>query len=141
MTESDRATRVARLSAAAATRRADAESRARRAIMKLKSSGEQVTFVAVARVGAVSTSFLYQHDELRRSIETSRESRGPVRRPDAETASAESLRTKLHVALQRNRELSEEVAVLRTENETLRGRLLELGHQRAASGMGDNAAF
>lgn len=109
--------------------------------MKLVNSGEHVTFVAVARIGGVSTSFLYQHDQLRRDIEARRVSGRPARRPAAETASAASLQTKLHVALQRNRELTEEVAVLRTENEALRGRLIEVGHQRAAPGAGGKAVF
>jgi Family of unknown function (DUF6262) len=126
--ESDRAARVARLSAAAATRRANAEARARRAITKLESSGEQVNFVAVARIGGVSTSFLYQHDQLRGAIESRRVAGRPVRRPVAESSSTASLRTKLQVAVERNRELAEEICGLRTENEALRSRLLELDH-------------
>ena len=45
--------------------------------------------------------------------------------PTASSAAVDSLRTKLAVAVQRNRDLTEEIAVLRTENEALRSRLLE----------------
>lgn len=129
MTTSDRAARIARLTAAAATRRSDAESRARRAIIKLENANTPITFVAVARAASVSTSFLYQHPELRGTIEKHRTLVPSRRRPDKETASAASLRTKLEVALHRNRDLAEEVAVLRAENQTLRSRVLELGQR------------
>ncbi|RIS61415.1 DUF6262 family protein [Mycobacteroides abscessus] len=136
MTAFDREARLARLSAASAARRAETESRARRAIMRLENAGEPVTFVAVARTGAVSTSFLYQHRELRSIIEKHRSSIRTRQRPDVESPSAASLRTKLQVALRRNRELVEEIAVLRTENEALRSRVLELGHSRSSTQTG-----
>lgn len=133
MTKSDRAARVERLAASAALRSADAESRARRAIMKLENADEPISFVAVARSGRVSTSFLYQHRDLRQQILDRRRSGASPRRPDAESASAASVRVKLQVVLQRNRELAEELALLRTENEVLRSRVLELGHQHRSS--------
>lgn len=133
MTKSDRAARVERLAASAALRSADAESRARRAIMKLENADEPISFVAVARIGRVSTSFLYQHRDLRQQILDRRRSGASPRRPDAESASVASLRLKLQVALQRNRELAEELAVLRTENAVLRSRVLELGRQHRSS--------
>lgn len=129
MTASDRAARVERLAASAAARSADAESRARRAIMKLENADAPISFVAVARSGRVSTSFLYQHRDLRQQILDRRGPGASPRRSDPESASAASLRVKLQVALQRNREQAEELAVLRTENEVLRSRVLELGHQ------------
>ncbi|RIR81939.1 hypothetical protein D2E65_09240 [Mycobacteroides abscessus] len=134
MTAADRAARIARLTAAAAARRRDAESRARRAIIKLQNGYTPITFVAVARAASVSTSFLYQHPELRGTIEKHRTLVPPRRRPDREAASAASLRTKLEVALHRNRELAEEVAVLRAENQTLRSHVLELGQRRGGTG-------
>lgn len=127
VTTSDRTARIARLTAAAAARRSDAESRARRALIKLGNANTPITFVAVARTASVSTSFLYQHRELRGTIEKHRTLVPARRRPDREAASAASLRTKLEVALARNRELAEELAVLRAENQTLRSRVLELG--------------
>ncbi len=126
MTADDRQRRTARLAEAAAARTSDAAARARRAITKLHAAGQPVTFASVARTAGVSTSFLYQHPELRRDIG---ERRAPIAsgtsRPTASSATVESLRTKLAVALRRNRDLTEEVAVLRTENEALRSRLLE----------------
>lgn len=127
MSACDRGARIARLAAAAAARSDAAGSRARRAIIKLENAGEPVTFVSVARAATVSTSFLYQHPELRRVIEKRRTQAVSRRRPDAQAASAASLRTKLHVAQRRNRELADEVAALRAENTSLRSRLLELG--------------
>lgn len=127
MTATDRTERIARLTEAASARRTAAESRTRRALIKLENAGEPITFASVARAAAVSTSFLYQHTELRGVIEKHRTSVVSRRRPDAEAASAASLRTKLQMALQRNRELAEEIVVLRAENTALLGRVLELG--------------
>ncbi|EIU07065.1 hypothetical protein MA5S0422_0059 [Mycobacteroides abscessus 5S-0422] len=125
MTAADRAARIARLTAAAAARRSDAESRARRAIIKLQNADTPITFVAVAHAASVSTSFLYQHHELRRTIEKHRNA-AVSHRPDVNAASAASLRAKLQVVQRRNRELTEEITVLRAENVLLRSRLLEL---------------
>lgn len=126
MTADDRERRTARLAEAAAARTADAAARARRAITKLHNAGQPITFVSVARTAGVSTSFLYQHPDLRREIGEHRASTG-TRTPTSNVGSAtvESLRTKLAVAVQRNRDLAEEIAVLRTENTALRSRLLE----------------
>ena len=126
MTAEDRDRRIARLSEAAAARSADAAGRSRRAITKLQSPGQPVTFVSVARTAQVSTSFLYQHPELRREINERRSrSAGKPSAPVVSSATVDSLRTKIAVAVQRNRDLTEELAVLRTENTALRSRLLE----------------
>ena len=126
MTTDDRERRTARLAEAAATRTADASARARRALTKLRSTGQPITFVSVARTAGVSTSFLYQHPELRREVGEHRtHTAGHPHTPTASSATVESLRTKLAVAVQRNRALAEEIAVLRTENNALRSRLLE----------------
>jgi hypothetical protein len=122
----DREARTARLAEAAAVRTAHATARARRAITKLNHTGQPVTFVSIARTANVSTSFLYQHRELRREISEHRNrTTGAPHEPTAGSASVESLRTKLQVALQRNRDLTQEIAVLRSENEVLRSSLLE----------------
>lgn len=127
----DREHRTARLAEAAAARTADATARARRAITKLHATGQPITFVSVARTADVSTSFLYQHPDLRREI---LERRAPATSSTSvsttRSATVDSLRTKLAVAVERNRDLTEEITVLRTENEALRSRLLE---QRRAS--------
>lgn len=121
----DRDDRVERLTAAAAKRSADAESRARRGLIKLQNSGQPISFTSVARAAAVSTSFLYQHDELRDTIMKWRGGRHQLTRPMRESASPASLRAKLSVAIARNRVLSTEVAALRAENQSLRSALLE----------------
>jgi hypothetical protein len=131
VTTDDRQQRTSRLAEAAAARSADATARARRAITKLNHTGEPVTFVSIARTAGVSTSFLYQQTDIRREISEQRHrTASHSRTPTADTATVESLRTKLQVALQRNRDLAEEVAVLRTENEVLRSRVLELDRGR-----------
>lgn len=127
MTADDRQQRTARLAEAAATRTTEATARTRRAITKLNHAGQPITFVSIARNANVSTSFLYQHPELRREISEYRiRTTGDLRQPDAGSATLKSLRTKLLVALQHNRTLAEQVAVLRSENEVLRSRVLEL---------------
>ena len=134
VTTNDRERRTARLAEAAAARTADTAARARRAITKLRATGRPLTFVSVARTAGVSTSFLYEHPELRREVDEHRtRTAGHQHAPTASSATVESLRTKLQVALQRNRELTEEVAVLRAENEVLRSRVLELNHRRTSS--------
>jgi Family of unknown function (DUF6262) len=126
MTANDRERRTARLAQAAAARTADAAARARRAITKLHNAGQPITFVSVARAAGVSTSFLYQQTDLRREIgERRTRAAGHPCTPTAGSATVESLRTKLAVAVQRNRDLTEEIAVLRTDNAALRSRLLE----------------
>ncbi|KWX23501.1 hypothetical protein AFM11_14600 [Mycolicibacterium wolinskyi] len=131
MTANDRERRTARLAEAAAARSTNAAARAQRAITKLRTAGQPITFVSVARTANVSTSFLYQHTQLRRTIEEYRTSRAtPATTPPASSATVESLRTKLTVAMQRNRDLTEELATLHTENTALRSHLLA---QRANS--------
>ncbi|OKH81828.1 hypothetical protein EX350_23900 [Mycobacterium avium subsp. hominissuis] len=134
MTADDRERRTARLAEAAAARTADATARARRAITKLRATGQPITFVSVARTAEVSTSFLYQHPELRREVgERRTDTAGYPSTPTASSATVESLRTKLRVALQRNRDLVEEVAVLRSENAALRSGLLEVRRRNTSS--------
>ncbi|MBZ4632890.1 hypothetical protein H7I87_19665 [Mycobacterium timonense] len=125
--KTDRANRVERLAAAAAARTAEAESRARRAIIKLETAGQPVSFVSVARTGRVSTSFLYQHPELREEIVRHRNHSRRTPRPAPEKASADSLRAKLRVAMDRCAALTAEVAELRAENEALRSTLIARG--------------
>lgn len=122
----NRERRKARLAEAAAARTADSAGRARRAVTKLHTTGQPITFVSVARAAGVSTRFLHQHPELRRDIDERRtHTPGHPSTPTASSASVESLRTKLAAAVQHNRDLTEEIAALRTENAALRSRLLE----------------
>ena len=125
MSADDRERRTARLTAAAAARTTDATARARRAIPTAKHRSP-VTFVDVARDAGVSTSFLYQHSQLRDDITNLRTTTTTTATAaTGRAASLESLRTKLATAIARNRELTEQLAQLRTENEALRSRLLE----------------
>ncbi|ANO02057.1 MULTISPECIES: DUF6262 family protein [Mycobacteriales] len=132
MSEGDRDHRTARLTAAAAARTTSATARARRAITRLHNTGHPVTFVAVARAADVSTSFLYKHPQLRQEIDAKRGT-APTGTERSTAASAESLRTKLATAIDRNRQLTELLEQLRTENEALRSRLLDLGTRPPAT--------
>ena len=135
MSAHDRKARTDRLAEAAADRTADATARARRAITKLRHTKQPITFVSVARTASVSTSFLYQHTELRREIDKHRTQAAAAHAsaPRAGSATVESLRTRLALAVQRNRDLTEHLAVLRAENEALRSRLLQQRSERAPS--------
>lgn len=127
MTTNDRGRRTAQLRAAATARTVESTARARRAITKLDATGRPITFVSVARTAGVSTSFLYQQPDLRRDITAHRTKlAGLSRAPMANAATIASLRTKLAVAVQRNKDLTEEAALLRAENQTLRSSLLEI---------------
>lgn len=132
MSDGDCDDRTARLTAAAAARTTSATARARRAITRLHNTGQPVTFIAVARTADVSTSFLYNHPQLRQEIDAKRGT-SPAGTDRSTAASAESLRTKLATAIDRNRELTEQLERLRTENEALRSRLLELGTRPPAT--------
>ncbi len=136
MTIDDREARTARLAAAAATRTAEAAARARRALTKLRNTGQPITFVAVAESAGVSTSFLYQHAALRQEISQHRRTGSQPRAADPGSATTESLRTKLEVALQRSRDLAEQIAALRSENEVLRSSLLEAQRHSNRPGRG-----
>ena len=96
MTATDRAARTARLTAAARVRSADTEARARRAIARLHNSGRPITFTAIAQAAGVSTSFLYQHRELRADIIGRRNSHAPnTKAQTVSPATMDSLRAKL----------------------------------------------
>lgn len=126
MSVNDRAARTARLTAAAHIRTVEAEARARRAITRLHNTGQPITFTAIAKAAGVSTSFLYQHRQLRTEISNHRRntSSNPPRQASS-PATTDSLRAKLAAATTRNRQLAEHIAQLSTENQTLRSRLLE----------------
>lgn len=133
MTAADRAARTARLTAAAQVRSADTEARARRAIARLHNNGQPITFTAIAQAAGVSTSFLYQHRELRAEIAGRRNSYAAntrVRAQSVAPATIDSLRAKLAAASARNRQLAEHVGQLTAENQALRSRLLQSATSR-----------
>jgi hypothetical protein len=114
---------------ATATRR-----RAVAAIRRMDNAGQPISFDAVAREGQVSRSWLYNQPDLRAEIERLRARRDPrptePRLPDRQRASDASLRRRLEVATERNRQLE-------AENRHLREALaVALGEQRAASIVG-----
>jgi DNA-binding transcriptional regulator YdaS (Cro superfamily) len=93
----------------------------------MHNTGQPITFVTVARNAGVSTSFLYQNSQIRDDITARRTATtATATKSAASSASLQSLRTKLATTTARNRELTEQIAQLRIENETLRSRLL--GH-------------
>jgi len=114
---------------AKATRR-----RAVAAIRRLDNAGQPISFDAVAREGQVSRSWLYNQPDLRTEIERLRARRDaepaghPL--PHRQRASDASLRRRLEIATERNRQLE-------AENRHLREALaVALGEQRAASIVG-----
>ena len=114
---------------AAATRR-----RAVAAIRRMNNAGQPISFDAVAREGKVSRSWLYNQPDLRAEIERLRARRDPGptghRLPDRQRASDASLRRRLEVTTERNRQLE-------AENRHLREALaVALGEQRAAAIVG-----
>jgi hypothetical protein len=96
----------------------------------MDNAGQPISFDAVAREGQVSRSWLYNQPGLRAEIERLRARRDPGptghRLPDRQRASDASLRRRLEVATERNRQLE-------TENRHLREALaVALGENRAA---------
>jgi hypothetical protein len=119
----------------AARRRATAtRRRAIAALRRMDNAGQAISFDAVAREGKVSRSWLYNQPDLRAEIERLRARRDPAparqRLPDRQRASDASLRRRLEVMTERNRQLE-------TENRQLREALaVALGEQRTASIVG-----
>lgn len=126
------------LADAAAHRTLDAEDRVRRTLTQLDREGADVTFAAVARHARVSRQFLYSHDAVRAEIATLRAPRADSspRIPARERASENSLRARLHVALDDNHRLRSELTQLRDElaNALGRNRESELEHHAPQGG-------
>ena len=116
------------LRGAAAARSLSAEQRARRALVELDQRGAAISFRAIANQAGVSARFLYGHAELRAAIEQRREEqRGvPSRLPRHQRASEESVRARLHGALEENKRLRFENQQLREELELAHGQVREL---------------
>jgi len=120
---------------AAARRRATAtRRRAIAALRRMDNAGQPISFDALAREAKVSRSWLYAQPDLRAEIDRLRASRDPApvqeRLPHRQRASDASLRQRLQVMSERNRQLD-------TENRQLREALaVALGEQRTASIVG-----
>jgi hypothetical protein len=128
----NRADHAGALADAAAHRTLDAEDRVRRTLTQLAREDADVTFAAVARHARVSRQFLYSHDAFRAEIRKQRAPRADSspRISTRERASENSLRARLHAALDDNHRLRSELAQLRDElaNALGRNRELELEH-------------
>jgi hypothetical protein len=100
-------------------------SKAVAALRELQNQGGAVTFESVAAAAGVSRSWLYTQTDLRADIIRLRGGGRPDQRPKSRnSASMESLRTRLNASLDRNRELA-------LENKNLRHQLaIALGHMR-----------
>jgi urease accessory protein UreF len=119
--------RTARLAEAAAVRAADAEARARRAIIKLGQQNQPVTFASVAAAAGVSKSYLYAHQSLNTAIRSHQPTtRQTPTQPREDQATAASLRTKLHVVTARLHDIEAQLRQARAENEILLGELVQL---------------
>jgi hypothetical protein len=101
-------------------------SKAIAALRGLENRGAAVTFESVAAAAGVSRSWLYTQPDLREDIIRLREGRrpGPPQGSRRDSASADSLRSRLALAQDRIRTLTEENARLRHQL------ALALGHQR-----------
>ena len=114
---------------AAATRR-----RATAALRRMGEAGQPISFDALAREAKVSRSWLYAQPDFRVEVERLRARQDPApardRLPDRQRASEASLRQRLHIMSERNRQLE-------AENRQLRQALaVALGEQRSASIVG-----
>jgi len=129
-----RTARIERLADATAKRTADAEVRARRAIIRLEQQNQSITIASVATAAGVSTSYLYAHPALRSAIRNHPLSgRSTAPRPREEQATAASLRTKLQVVKERLREVETQLGHALAENENLRGELVDLRRKQNRS--------
>lgn len=102
--------------AAAKRRSAAARQRAEAALSQLRRSGEPITVTELCRASAVSRSWLYTQPDL---VTHTHPAQARTRRQAAalphERASLESIRRRLELALQRNRELTDQVKTLQLQ--------------------------
>ncbi|MFY1634800.1 DUF6262 family protein [Solwaraspora sp. WMMB335] len=124
-----RADNTAHLATAAQRRHELARAKTIRALRELDQAGSPVTFPIVARHAGVSRSWLYTQPDITAEIHRLRTlaHRTPTTRlPAQQRGSDASLRQRLHVAQQRNRQLAE-------DNQQLRRQLAQaLGQLRTA---------
>lgn len=115
--------------AAARKRSRDTHRRAVAALRRMDTTGQAVTFEAVAREAGVSRSWLYNEPDLRVEINRLRQNRrtpaGP-RIPDRQRTSDASLRVRLNMATQR-------IKNLEADNQALRAALTQALSDRRAT--------
>lgn len=111
--------------------------RALEAIAAVESSGEPISFPAVARRAGVSVSFLYADSELAGRIATARDRQRQAGRdrawqlPARSLVTGQSLRAELTNAKDQVRRLTEEVALLRERLARQLGADADVAHGRA----------
>ena len=117
------------LAAAAARRHQLTRAKAIQALRELDRAGTPITFTAVAAAAGITRSWLYTQPDIRSQIQQLRSPathRPAAAIPAAQRATDASLRARLTVALERNRQLAE-------ENTRLRRQLARaLGDQRSS---------
>jgi Family of unknown function (DUF6262) len=114
------------LIAAAQRRRADTLQRARQALHDLGETGQQRTVTQIAAHAGVSRSWLYAQPELRdqlRQLTAMSETPEPAPLAQFGRGSEASLRQRLTLAHERNRELDNENRQLRNQIAVLHGQL------------------
>ena len=105
------------LAVAAARRHELTRAKAIQALRELDRAGAPVTFASVAATAGISRSWLYTQPDLRGQIQELRAAAAPPgpAPPARQRASDPSLRARLTVALDRNRQLAEENTRLRRQ--------------------------
>ena len=117
MTREQPPVRIDPLSEAAARRHQLTRAKAIQALRELDRAGAPVTFASVAATAGISRSWLYTQPDLRGQIQELRAAAAPpgLAPPARQRASDPSLRARLTVALDRNRQLAEENTRLRRQ--------------------------
>ncbi len=116
--------KIATLRQAAAAKREAAIARAEAGIRTLATTGQPVTFRAVAAAGGVSVDFLYRHPDLRARIERLRGHKpGPARQAPSRDQATSSVVATLTARLT---ELRRELAETKAQLAAAHGELLAL---------------
>lgn len=119
--------RIEALKAAAEQKKRRAEENLDKAIRKLISEGQPLTFADVAREAGLSVSYLYKYPEIKERINELRNQQQQIRKPSApQKASEDSKSTMIYQLRERIKKLEAEITGLRRVNEGLAGRVYHL---------------
>ncbi|MFI5808412.1 DUF6262 family protein [Streptomyces sp. NPDC051561] len=111
---------------ASKTRSRQARERAEEAITSAGRRNERPTVVGIANAAGVSRSWLYTQTDLITAINQLQQRAPALRHSPRLTASDASLRRRLETALERNRQLRDQVADLTRKLETAHGEIRRL---------------
>lgn len=111
------------LAAAATRRREQTLARAHQALHDLEASGDAVTITTIAAKANVSRAWLYAQTDLRQRLNALRDRTGATPPAPAEPCTDASLRSRLTLAHQRVRELTDDNRHLRDQIARLHGQL------------------